>query len=220
MKSIHNERGIALVTALVLTLLVLAIVMALLYYVTQGVTLSAANKRYNSALEASYGGTEVFTLQMIPALIAGNDTTFLSNVLAGNAPNFPNTACSNNKLNYVTSQWGAICGGAATTPDAKSAPDVIFTVRGQPLMPNYNVFAKIIDTQPGNSDPTAGTPPGGAGGQVDTVAGVAYAGSHGGGAGTGGISLMHIPALYRIEVQGESSQNPLERGRLSLIYAY
>ncbi len=224
MKTLRNEHGIALVTALVLTLLTLLIVMALLYYLTQGITVTAANKRYASVREASYGGAEVFTKQIIPDVLGGFDTTVLATVLAGNTPSFPSVNCLQSKLNNATGQWGTACGANTATPDPKTAPDVTFQLRGLPMQPNYNVFAKVIDSQPGNSDPTGGS--GGAAGNgntLDTAAGVAYAGPHGGvsgGGGTGGINVMHIPALYRIMVQSESAGSTLEKSQLTLVYVY
>jgi hypothetical protein len=211
MKHIGNDRGIALVTALLLTLISLAIVMALLYLITQGVQLSAASKRYRNALEASYGGAEVFTKEIIPQLMGATNTANLSVLLAG-SPVFSNSPCLQKKLNVATSNWGVpvagwptVCGPTTKTANPLDTPDATFTLQGTALQPNFNVYAKIVDTQPGNSD-TSGIE------QLDSASGVAY--------GAAGVSPKHMPATYRIEIQGQRANNPQEKAHLSVLYAY
>ena len=204
MKKIRNEQGIALVTALMLTFLSLVIILALMYIISQGTKVSAANKRYKSALEASYGGAEVFTKQIIPQLLGVGGAASLTTILAGGTPVFGDTACVQNKLNLAPEQW-ASCGAAAKTMDAKSAFDAQFTLRGQAGQPNFSIYAKIVDTQKGNSDMSGIE-------SLDAGAGVAY--------GASGVSPMHMPAVYRIEVQGERDTNPLEKAKLSVLYVY
>jgi hypothetical protein len=222
MKTIGNERGVALVTALLLSLIVLGMVMALLYYVTQGVTQSAANKRYHSAREAAYGGMDVVSKQIMPDVLGNYSTSYLSTVLAGVQPTYSNLPCFQSKLNNATSQWSGACTADSRTPEPKVLPDVTIKLKGPPLSPNFNVYAKIVDSQPGNSDATStGPAPGGTGGVLDGAAGVAYSGPVGGGSGSSEtVTPMHIPGMYRIEVQGESETNPLERSRLSALYVY
>ena len=203
MKKIRNERGIALVTALLLTFLSLVIILALMYIVSQGTKVSGASKRYKSALEASYGGAEVFTKELIPQFLGGASAS-LTTILVGNSPSFGETACIQDKLNAAPGQW-LNCGAAAKTMDPKSAFDAQFTLRGQAGQPNFNIYAKIVDTQQGNSD-TSGE---------DMI---------GSGAGVAGINVAvapkHMPATYRIEIQGERATNPLEKAKLSILYAY
>lgn len=203
LKHVRNERGMVLVTALMLSFLALAIILALLYVISQGTKMSAASKRYKSALEASYGGVEVFTKEFIPQL-SGALTPSLTSVLVGGAPAFGTYSCIQDKLNKTSPQWGA-CSAAAKTVNPKDGFDTTFSLRGQAGQPNFNVYAKIVDTQPGNSD-TSGIE------QMDSGAGVAY--------GAAGVSPKHMPATYRIEVQGERATNPLEKANLSVLYAY
>lgn len=219
MKNLRNERGVALMMALVLTLIGLAVVLAVLYFITQGMQLSASSRRYKSALEASYGGMEVFTKEIMPLLIGGSSLAQITayatdqglvNVLAGTAPEFnPNfttySSCMKTKLALPTSNWGAMCAANSASPEAKDGFDMRFTLKGPPLQSNFNVYAKIIDSLPGNSDLSGLT-------ALDAGAGVAY--------GAAGVSPMHIPATYRIEVQGERVTNPQERAKLSVLYAY
>lgn len=201
MKHIRNERGIALVTALMLTLISLAIVLSLLYIVTQGTKVSAVHKRYKTSLEASYGGVEVFTKEVIPMVLQGTSLSTL--IMTAN----PSTAspCFISKLSNAPSSWGAVCGPDSRTTDPKVQPDLMLTLQGSGLQPNFTVYAKIVDTMPGNSD-TSGID------MLDSGAGVAY--------GSSGVSPKHMPATYRIEVQGEREKNPLEKANLSILYAY
>lgn len=206
MRFLRNEKGIALVTSLLLTLISLAIVMAVIYLVTQGVQVSASHKRYKNYLEASYGGVETFTKIIIPAAFqstagAPDLTALLIGSLSGSA--FSNYNCFQDKLNKERTDWGS-CSANALTLDPSNTPDITFTLQGPPLQPNYTVFAKIVDTNPGNSD-TSGE-------DLEAGSGVAYTGS--------GVSPMHIPATYRIEVQGQKQTNTRERARLTVLYAY
>jgi hypothetical protein len=202
MRYLRNEKGIALITSLLLTLISLAIVMAVMYLITQGVQLSASHKRYRTYLEASYGGVETMTKIVIPAAFQDTDNA-PTNLLLGSS--FSSYAgCFQTKLNNPRSSWAGMgCGANALDPS--STPDVTFTLQGPPLQPNYTVFAKIVDTAPGNSD-NSGTE------MIESGSGVAYTGS--------GVSPMHIPATYRIEVQGQKQTNTKEKARLTVLYAY
>lgn len=211
MKTLRNERGMALMMALLLTLISLAVVMAVLYLITQGIQLSAASKRYKSALEASYGGVDVFTKEIIPQLMGTANPSGLANVLAGINPSFnpaysTYSSCMRTKLTMPTASWGALCGANPTSSgNLPESYDVMFTLKGPPMQPNFNVYAKIVDSQPGNTDMSGQT-------QLDSGSGVAY--------GAAGISPMRIPATFHIETQAQRATNPQERARLSVLYAY
>lgn len=214
MRTLSNERGVALVTALLLTLISLAIVLAALYFITQQTQLSAASKRYKTALAASHGGVEVFTREIIPQLFNGYSTGRLAAAFNGATPD-PNlqninlalstsTQCMSEKLNKDTKDW-ANCPSDTKRLDPKYLFDARFTLQGLSLQPGFNVYAKLVDTQRGNSD-TSGYE------LLDSGSGVT--GTH------SGVSPKHIPAIYRIEVQGERETNPLEKAQLTVLYAY
>jgi len=210
MKNLRNERGIALVTALLLTLVALLVVMAVFYLITQGIQVSAAHKKYKNVLEASYGGVDVFTKDAIGKAInspLAPPTDLLSDP-ALNARFNSYTGCFQKKLLYATSQWSTLgsCGGSSKTVDPKDHPDMTFTLQGLPSQPGFIISSKIVDTVPGNSD-TSGME-----GALLNGAGVAY--------GNSGVSPQHLPATYRIEVQGERAANPLEKARLTVLYAW
>ena len=218
MNRLRNERGIALVTALLLTLIALAIVGAVLYMVTQGIQISASSKRYKTALEASNGGLDIFSKDILTQIYTGTHSTQVKSQFSSISLNFfgTYTSCMNHKLTTPTAQWdtttGHACGSTARIINPKVNYDAMFTLKGTTTATNYTAYAQIVDTVPGNSDRS------GLVGQLGSGTGVAGLGS---GLGTGsGISPVHTPALFTIEIQGEKSTNPSEKAKLSVLYAY
>ncbi len=204
MKSLRNEDGIALVTALLLTLISLTVAMAVLYLISQGIATSSAQKRYQSSLEAAHGGVEFFSKEIVPRLMQGESSGALTSSFSGINLAIPASGCLSQKLDKLPSQWTS-CSGSALTSDPKQAPDITFTLMGTAVGNNYKIYSKIVDTTPGNSDPS----------------GIDYLDSGSGVTGTSsGVSPKHVPGMYRIEVQGEKEVNPNERALLSVLYAY
>ncbi|MGD0282732.1 MAG: hypothetical protein ABSB95_10255 [Dissulfurispiraceae bacterium] len=195
-----NQKGIALVTALLLTLIGLAIILAAVYFVTQGTKMSGFQKKYATALEASHGGVEIITKEIIPKTIGGTALSSLgtfSSMLSENTTD----ACFTAKLTTATNSWGASC---SSTLDPTNNPDITLTLNGVGSQPNLTVYAKIVDTVPGNSD-TSGISLLGAG-VVQSQSGI--------------IAPQHFPYIYRVEVQGQRQTNPDEKANLSATYAY
>jgi hypothetical protein len=215
MRYVKNEKGIALMMALILAFIGLAIISALVYLITQGTIVSGFKKRYQTALEASHSGTDLMTKQVIPDLIgSGNISADINTMQASlaeitlNFPVAPN--CLQDKLlrptfinNYGTFNWPN-CGAANTSLDPTTAPDLTFTLLGVAPQPNFNVAAKIVDTVEGNSDRS--------GLELEGL-GVAESGS-------GMITPKHTPYMYRIELQAQRAGTPDERANLSVLYAY
>lgn len=210
MKLIHNEKGVALVTALMLTLVMLAICMTLLYMVTQSTKSSASQKRYMTAVAAGYGGTEIIK-DVIPRLMAYSSVrSALPSITGFNNINlaFPTASGDQNCLSQklkLDPPWDA-CSADNTTVDARLKPDFTFTLNGVNAGQNYNVYTKIVSTVAGNSD-TSGVD------YLEAGLGVAQAGG-------GVIAPQHFPSLYTIEVTGEKAINSKERAELSVLYAY
>lgn len=207
MRLVTNERGIALVTALMMTLICLAVIMAALYFVTQQTQLSAASKRYRTALEAAHGGgPELFAKDIIPKVFAGYSTSQLENMFSNVSLTMHgvSNACMNQKLKETTLNWSA-CSADNKKSDPRVSPDIRVTLRGANASSGFSVYAKVVDTQQGNSDTTG----------MDTLeAGAGVTGV------SPGLSPKHIPAIYHVEVQGERTTNPLERAQLTVLYAY
>ncbi len=207
MHRLNNNKGVALVTALMLTLISLTIVMALMYMITQGTTVSSSYKRYKTSLEAGYGGTELFSKDILPYVLRN----YADPNLAANAQNafggenginlqlLSTLSCMQSKLTLPSTQWPA---GCSNTSDPKQNPDMTFNLMAETDSP-YTIYSKIIETLIGNTDIS--------GLQLEG-AGVAEAQS--------GITPVHFPYLYRIELQGERSATSRAQANLEVLYAY
>jgi hypothetical protein len=210
LKVMKNEDGIALVTSLMLTLITLAIIMSVMYLITSSIQHTGANKRYKSAMEAAYGGTELVVKDLFPMIMRD----FASATLATDIANYSTDsgvnismsttqACLQAKLTLPTSQWAASCtDAAATTINPKSSPDLKITMPATNGT-NFTVYSKIVDTVAGNTE-TSGL-------QLEG-SGVAESSSV--------ITPQHFPYIYRLEVQGERSSNAVEKSNISVLYAY
>lgn len=207
MRLLISDKGVALVTSLLLTLISLAITLALLSFIVAGTKISASHRRYSNSLSAAYGGVDVTTKDLVPKLFAGSGVNVLTSTFSSiNLSVQSSSDCLTQKLFTPTSQWTtAVCGVNATTQNAVIAPDFRFTLNGTTAATHYNVFAKIIDTVPGNSDMS---------GVADLDPGIAVAGSN------PGVSPQHLPAMITLEVEGSQGSNPREKADLSVLYAY
>ena len=203
MRHVRNQKGMALVMALVLAAVTLAFTAALLYMITQGTRMSGLEKRYTTALGAAKGGVEIAT-KIID--YDGNDPAALT-------ANPSTSACVTSKLNNATASWAG-CSGSSTSLDATQNPDFTLTLGTAPDV--YAVSVKIVDTVAGNSPPVPGGSGGGAsGGMVDT-AGVVEGGASGGGV----IRPMHVPFIYTVLVHSQRQNNPEEVADLTFVYAH
>jgi hypothetical protein len=206
MRSLKNEDGIALVTALMFTLICLAMIMALMYYVLTATKMSAAQKKYRNSLEASYGGAEFVTKTVIPRLFSdySSGKRTLTDDFGTSNLNLQLGADADLKvkLSKPTGEWGAV----SKTLNPKVAPDFVFTLNGQNSS-DFKVYSKIVDT-------IAGV------GLLD-ASGIDYLDAGIGVAGTSSSTQTpRTPNIYTIEVQGEAAVNPKEKAALSVLYAF
>jgi len=222
-KLLTDNKGIALVTSLMLTLITMGIVMALFYMITQSVKISAANKRYRNVTEATYGGAELAAFELIGTAwknyssaggAASKLVTAYGNIdLAVPVPN----DCFVQKLSSPTSSW-TNCSAQQKAMDLssiKSAPDISFSLKGTATGQNYKVFAKIVDTTSGNTDTSSLISDSSDKDGLISASGSSYS-------KTGGsqVSMVHIPYSYRIEVQGQPEVNVNEKSNVTVLYAY
>jgi hypothetical protein len=204
MTFIKNNEGIALVTSLMLTLISLTMVMALLYIVTQGITQSAQLKKYKTALDASYGGTEIVVKDIFPAIMQNYSSSSLVSTVQSaygslNLEVKTTQDCLQKKLTLPTAQWPTSCSNAS---NPKNLPDLSFKLQASAGSP-FIVYSKIVDTVYGNTD-TSGL-------QLEG-AGVAESSSL--------LTPQHFPYIYRMEVQGERENNPTAQANIEVLYAY
>lgn len=222
---LSNNKGVALVTALMFTVLALVISMSLLYMVTAGIRSTAALKRYKTALDASYGGVEIITKDLLASGLSfqNQSSSFLS-YMAGRGgflnPTF--SGCFQTKLDNPRRLWDPSC--SALNANVKSSPDITFTLSATSGLP-YAVYTKIVDTTEWRftsfSTQASGRPIA----VTKVIAGNSDRGGYndltqGGVATNKSPSIPHYPYIYKIEVQAEKQQNPAEKANLSVLYAY
>lgn len=222
-KILSNNKGVALITSLMLTLISLGIIMALLYIITQSVKVSAANKRYRNASEATYGGAELVAFELIGTawknyssaggaaskLVASYGNVNLAVPVAND--------CLTQKLSSPSSSWTNCTAQqkALDLPSIKAAPDLTFLLKGTSSGQHYKVLAKIVDTTSGNTDTSSLITD-----TSDKEGLISASGSSYSKTGASQVSMMHIPYSYRIEVQGQSEFNSLEKSNVTVLYAY
>ena len=225
MNRLKNEKGIALVTALLLTLISLTFVMAMIYLLTQGTKTSGGTKQYKNALEASYGGVEFFTKDALPQMLEAG-TAFTAASFTGlyaanptlNVAINPTDACMRAKLTSPSANWG----GGVCTPDQISSdisllrtnPDMTFTLPGTAGTPGYRVYTKVVETKVGNTDTSLV----GSSGALLVGSGVGRSESQARGGASG--PATKIPYLFTLQVQGEAANNPRETKELTVLYAH
>ncbi|MGE5299641.1 MAG: hypothetical protein ACM3MB_01605 [Acidobacteriota bacterium] len=216
MKILRNEKGIALVLVLMLSLMGLAMVAALLLMVTQSTGVSGYHRVFRSAEDAGLGGASItaeFIRTNIPAAVMGYTLSDLSDHVGNLAALNANNPCIVQKLTLPTANWSSCTSDPAydNSVDPTRFTDFRFTLNdtfGWVGLRDYNytVFTKIVNTIPGNTD-TGGLAPGALRGPgvIDSQ---------------GRISPAATPTLYRVEVQAQATNNPTESSKYSVLYAY
>ncbi len=215
-----GEKGVALITVVILMGICIALVTTLIYMVTVGTKASGSQKRYKSALEASYAGLDVVT-QIIAA--RSDVASFLTGSIStlGITSSIP-AACSGTayasglpapysgitaKIMTASSTWVAGTCGDGSMNISSTNYDFIFPMGTNP---QFNVYAKIVDVVEGNT---------GAGGNAfghklytNPVASTSNE-----------IQTWSIPYHYTLEIASQNtvtSASPGERTQLSVLYQY
>lgn len=221
---LRNNKGIALVTSLMLTMITLGIVMALFYVITQSIKISSATKRYRNVTEAAYGGGELMAFDII-----GNAWKNYSsaggalNKLASTYSNINLSASASNdcftqKLSSPISNW-TNCSSPQKSMDIssiRSSPDLTFLLKGTSSNQNYKVYAKIVDTSSGNTD-TASSAMLSISDKDGLLSGSGTAYNK---TGAGNVNIQHVPFGYRIEIQGEKETDAIEKSNVTVLYAF
>lgn len=139
---LRNNKGIALVMVLILSLISLVIMSGLIYMVTSGTQVSGIEKRYRTALEAGKSSVDiayqVFSTRGVNPFTAAEAAPIGFNITAS-------PTCLADKLNKTTVDWGACDSSLTITPGTTSTYDMTFQLG------SYSAFAKIVDTVEGNS---------------------------------------------------------------------
>jgi hypothetical protein len=211
MRYLYDKKGVALVMVLMIIAISTAMIAAVLFFIQRGTEISALEKKYATAKEASLGAVEIFTKEIIPLAIVTASTT-PSNSLTTALTNFPATtsasvtavatnSCFSDKLLKSTASWAT---GCSNSSDPKTLPDIKLTLSGVSPAQPFDVYVKIVDTVSGNTN----------------TSGVVLEGAGAAETGGGMIFMQHFPYMYRTEIQGEKQKNPNERANFELLYAY
>ncbi len=196
-----NNKGIALVMVLILSLISLAIMSGLIYMVTSGTRVSGVEKRYSTARKAGESGIDI-AYQIFSK--RGNPYSVAEAALINFNFTASGTACLIDKLNNKTGNWTIGCDSSVDiitepAPDPNTY-DMTFQLGAGPV---FAVYTKIVDTVEGNSGADEGL----------IKSGVVNSNS-------GEVSVMHIPYLYTVEIDAENTNNPTERAKLSALCQY
>ncbi len=213
-KHISNEKGVALMLVLVMSVVVLAVMTSMIYLITVGTESSGKGKRYVTCLDAAIGSASVVK-EYIDArgVISGAIGNGMSPQLVSET-DFAMSAGYNcwkegeeyqdAKIYNTTSDWPDGCDTSSVidTGDPDTY-DVSFDVG------NYRTFSKICNTIEGTSSNS---------GKARlalkaNIRGVAY---------RRGSDIQGIPSPYEynIELDTVNLQNNEERCGLSILYRY
>lgn len=190
-----NEKGIALVMALVLGLVGMLMITAILYMVGTGTWMGGSKKRYQTALSASHGSMNFFAREIIQRAVGGATLSSL-----GTFGGILTPVASDANFTTKLTTTGRI-GDAGYPVDN---PDATLTFTFTAPTPNMTVNTAIVGTSRGNSGTSSNVLVGG--GVVNNSSGT--------------VTPQHIPYLYQTEIQTQSGIFARERARLSAIYAY
>ena len=198
-----DNKGIALITALMMTVLTLSIIMGVMYLITENIKGTASRKSYKNVVEASYGGAELISKAIIPQLFRNISTSILKSSFSTLSPSFTSSNCLRNKMSNTSDKWGTSGSSCNASLNPKINTDVSFELSGVDGI-GYKVYTKIVDTVPGvpYSDASADTP------------------LVGGGVTEGGSETKVRHYQFRIEITGERKNNPSEKSNVSVLYEY
>lgn len=185
-----NERGVALVMALVLGLIGMLMIASLLYMAGTGIWTSGSKKRYQEALESSHGGMNFFAKEIIQRGLGGTPLSAMGNY---NGVLTPLITDANFTAKLTTTGVYPAIPADATLTLTFTAPT-----------PNIIVNTTILSTSRGNSGTSENVLVGG--GVVSNSSGT--------------VTPQHFPYLFQTEIQSQSVTGTRERANLSAIYAY
>ncbi|OPY01293.1 MAG: hypothetical protein A4E60_01786 [Syntrophorhabdus sp. PtaB.Bin047] len=210
MKGCRMNRGVALISALIVVSVAAGIFAAIMYYAMTGSELSGLQRKYQSSKEASLGAIDILTKDILPRVMSGTELSaavtgmVIPSVLPAIQADAGKDACFRAKLSGVTSTWpGGTCD---SSPDATVNSDIVFNLKSTSAATKpFVVSMKIVDTVTGNSDRT-GTILETASGVVDDASSI--------------IKIQHFPFLYTIMTDARPQNSTTERANIEVLYAY
>ncbi len=206
--TVKNDKGIALIVAIVFAFIILALVSMALYISMQSTKISGSFRQYRSAVESAVGAFRE-TKEILGYIKNNNAVSFPSNLLD------KKTTCLHYKLNTQTSNWTDSelsdnqCRATSTTLAEnintnyiKNYYDLKYSVG------TYLVYVEIVNAAKGNTSGSSASKKLIAGGVTTSKR------------GTNIIHPPTIPSLFRIEVVAESTKNPKDKAHISVVYGY
>lgn len=222
---VNNDKGIALVTSLMFTMLALVITMSLMYLVTISTKTSGAFKRYHTVTDAAYGGADIMVKDLIkysfgfPEYLAANpSSTFTAYLKDGYLTKLVSAQVNNclyEKLTTPKRLWSAACSNV--NGDIKNSFDVSYKLNST-TGSAFVVYSRVVDDMgyklrvfrnnssltehiAGNSDLSQLSLEGASVTEASPVI------------------PPHYPYMYTVEVQAEH-QTKGEKAKLIVQYAY
>lgn len=187
---LRNEKGVALVTVMMLSLVSLIIIATLLYMVTSWTQISGKTKHYSTALEAAKGG-----LNVVKNFI---DTQFTQTTIP---LTFTNISTLRKKLTKGTNNWDTFVDKTIyIDPVDPSTYDFFFDLE------KFRVYGKVIDTVEGNSDISGITS------ELGTGSGVTESSTQ--------AQIQHFSYFYTIGILSQRPTNSDERVNMEMLYQY
>jgi Tfp pilus assembly protein PilX len=197
MKHARDNKGVALMMVLIISVIVLAVMAALIYMLTSGTQISGLSKRYSTALEAAQGGQSV--MEQIIRARGDLDPTFETAINLTMPTTEAEDCLKIDKLIESTEDWRAVC-NTSTIIDL-SDPD---TYDMKFDLGNYEVYAKIAQTIEGNSGQS----------DIDLMkTGVVESNA-------AEVAVQGVPYYYAVEIDSRNKNNLSERARISLLIQY
>lgn len=192
---VRNERGVALVMALILGLIGMLMIASLLYMAGTGIWTTGSQKRYKEALESSHGGMNFFAREIIQTGLGGTNLSAM-----GTYGNVLTPLITDANFTAKLTTTGNINDGVYPADPVDATLTLTFTAP----TPNIIVNTAILSTSRGNSGTSSNSLVGG--GVISNSSGT--------------VTPQHIPYLFETEIQAQSSTGTRERATLSAIYAY
>ena len=128
MKKAGNNKGIALITVMILSIIGLGLIVSMMNMIHIGTKISGAERRYTTALETAKGGSEII-INMIQ-----NDSYSPENIAGATKQS---GTCVPTKMTRETSHWGS----CSSTSNPTDQPDITASMGG------YTVYIKIVDSK-------------------------------------------------------------------------
>ena len=203
---VKSQKGIALIVALILSLVSLMLVGMALYVVTQGTRLSGRLRIYASSLSAAKGAYEITT--NILSSIKDNQSYDLNNI---NSLEDSKEKCLYIKLNYLTQDWTSAPGWSnnncysLNNATSSNIDDIEKFYDLKYKLGSYDVYIKITSSSLGNTQPQSISL---------SVGGVSSFG------GSNSRRSPSMPHLYRIEILSENSEGSSDQVHITALYAY